>query len=251
MLNSQPAHPQFLFPRGLSQPEQGFRFSTDSLLLSTFITPGNSSKVADLGCGCAVIGLGLILANPGKKIQVLGLDKSPEMIRHARINIARLGLDDCCSALEKDVSEVVKSDLYPESFDLVLLNPPYRDPGSGRMPADESRKAASFCTANELGLFFEAAGYLLKRKSRLGVVFAGEQLDMLLSSMGQKRLIPKRMIPVYGTIKKRASLVLVEAIKDGGAGLKILPPLVLYNQDNTLTDRALEFCPFLGCNSRR
>ncbi len=240
-----------IFPRGLSQPETGFRFSVDSLLLSCFMSPGQESRVADMGCGCGVIGLGLILANSGKNIRVTGLDTCPDMISHCRRNADSLGLAHRFSVLEMDVSEVSSKNIRAESFDMAVANPPYRTPESGRTPVQDSRLKASFCDQAELDHFFRAGTFLLKNRGKIGIVFGAERLDELLEIMKKHSLIPKRILPVYGNISKPSRIILVEGVKNAGPGLIIQPPLILYDETNRVTDQALKFCPFLECNPGR
>jgi tRNA1Val (adenine37-N6)-methyltransferase len=129
------------FPRGLSQPESGFRFSMDALLLAAFAGREQvRGRVLDLGTGCGVVGLGLALDHPD--FFGVGLDLSPEMLRHARVNVHRLGFDGRFAMLRADVRGPFG--LEPESMDLVLCNPPYRDPGRGRTCPDEARTMARF-----------------------------------------------------------------------------------------------------------
>ncbi len=243
--------PRKLFPRGLSQPDNGFRFSVDSLLLSCFISPKDNSSIADLGCGCGVIGLGLILANPDKKIQVTGLDSNPEMIAHARKNSLSLGMTNSFSVVNIDLSRVGSKSFNPESFELAVANPPWLKPGAGRIPGDPSKQQASFIEQEGLDHFFRAGSFLLKNKGKIGLVFDARRLDELLESMKRFSLVPKQLILVHGHQNKSASLVLVQGVKNAGPGLSVLPPLFLYDQSGRLTIQAMEFCPFLGCNPGR
>jgi tRNA1Val (adenine37-N6)-methyltransferase len=247
-MNNTPRH---RFPRGLSQPENGFRFSVDSLLLSCFISPKHEGRVADIGCGCGVVGLGLILANPRKNIQVTGLDNCPEMISHARQNSEFLNLSHRVTPMEMDVSQVSSKNFQAESFDLAFVNPPYRKPESGRIPLEKSRLNALFCQEAELSNFLKAAGFLLKNRGRIGLVFGAERLVELLVRMDKYSLVPKKILTVYGSMFKPARLVLIEGMKNAGPGLALMPPLILYDASNRITRQALEFCPFLGCNSGR
>ncbi len=240
-----------LFPRGLAQPEAGFRFSVDSLLLSVFVAPGENWKALDLGCGCGVVGLGLILANPEKGIQVTGVDNDPEMLECARINSRALSLEEKTSYKQLDVKSLESQSLAPESFDLVLANPPYRDAASGRTPTHPRKKTSQFVTKNTEPDFFKAASFALKNKATAGLVYPASRLDQLLQGLNQFRLRPKTVLPVYGRAGKPASLVLVKARKNSGPELFMLPPLILYDEQNRLTQQAREFCPFLECNAGR
>lgn len=205
----------------------------------------------DLGCGCGVIGLGLILANPEKDICVTGLDKYHEMIEHSTRNANSLGLASRFQALEIDISQVNSPRFRPESFDLAVANPPYREPGTGRIPQDKSRLQASVGDIDQLEQFCKATSFVLKKKGKLGVVFLADRIDELLMVMNMHNLIPKRVLPVYGNRTKPARVILVEAVKNAGPGLTIMPALILYDETNRLTSQALNFCPFLECNPGR
>jgi SAM-dependent methyltransferase len=130
------------FPAGMAQPEHGFRFAVDSLLLAGFAP--RADRVLDLGTGCGVIGLGYLLLHEAGPT-VLGVDSNARMISCARLNAKRLGLSPSFQPLLADVVEIRRDqDLQPESFDLVLLNPPFRIPGSGRLSVNPLKRAARF-----------------------------------------------------------------------------------------------------------
>ena len=106
----------------------------------------------DLGAGCGVAGLGLLLR--GGAGQVLGLDVDPDMTAAAQANAARLGFSHRIRSLTLDLRSVRDADsLAPESFDLALANPPFRTPGSGRRCPDQARDRARFEAAGTLDDF--------------------------------------------------------------------------------------------------
>jgi len=219
--------------------------------LSVFMTPKKQDRVLDLGCGCGVAGFGLLLANPGKDLHLTGMDNDPEMVECARKNSSKLGLEHESGFLHMDVSRLNSQTLKAESFDLVLMNPPYRRPGSGRTSDDPDRQAATFIPAEQLHDFFRAAAFSLKNRGRAGIVYAASRLDEVLAGLSSKLLRPKKIRLVYGRPGKPARLVLVEVCKQAGPELVIPPPLVLYDEQARLTAQARAFCPFLACNPRR
>ncbi len=239
-----------MFPRGLKQPQKGFRFSADALLLSTFISPGANNKVADLGCGCGVVGLGILLNNSGKNLEIIGIDKSYEMIDLAGKNASSLSLGQNFLPLEMDAARINSENFSAESFDIVLSNPPYRILSSGRIPEDHSRQEACFCTDNVLEDFFRACFFLLKNKGKAAFVFDSGRLDVFISKLKNLSLEPKKILPVYGKAHKSSKIFLLEARKNAKPGLELLAPLILYDDENKLTQQAMDFCPFLTCNTR-
>jgi tRNA1Val (adenine37-N6)-methyltransferase len=227
-----------LFPRGLVQPERGFRFSVDALLLADFTDLRGVDRVADLGCGCGVVGLALLLrgmreplpdgALPRAPLRVVGLDNNPEMVACANENAARLGLGAHCRALPVDVAAVRgHPELAPESVDLVVCNPPYREPGTGRRCPDPGRDAARFTAGAATADFTRAAAYLLGNRRRACFIGLAERLDALLADLAAARLMPKRLRLVHPRAGAPARLVLAEAMKNGGPGLTVEPPLFL------------------------
>lgn len=238
-----------VFPRGLSQPDTGFRFSVDALLLAAFA--GNRAvrgRVLDLGAGCGVVGLAVALNHPD--FMLLSLDRNPDMLRHVHRNASRLGLGGRCLQLRADVTE--PGGLRPEVADVVVCNPPYRDPGSGRINPDEGRAGARFEQRGGLEDFVRAAAWSVRNRGTCVFVQLAERLDDLLGLLLTHRLRPKELLCIHPRPDQPARLVLVRAIKNGGSGLGVLPPLFLHEgwgEQTRLSPAALEFCPWLICNS--
>jgi len=240
------------FPRGLIQPEDGFRFGADALLLAAFAAPLAGNRVLDLGTGCGPAGLGLLLARDDQDSRVTGLDKDPAMVAAASENARRLGLADRFTACLGDV-RAIREDarLAPESFDLVLANPPFRHPGSGRRPETPERDAARFELDGGLTAFAAAAAYALRNQGQLACVHLAERLGHIMTTLTCNRLEIKRLLPICARANEPAKQVLLLARKNGRPGLRLEAPLALYigtGPASRLTETALRFCPFLACN---
>lgn len=239
------------FPRGLSQPESGFRFSMDALLLAAFAGREHvRGRILDLGTGCGVVGLGLALDHPD--FFGVGLDLNPEMLLHARENVRRLGFDDRFALLRSDVRRPFG--LEPESMDMVLCNPPYRDPGRGRTCPDEAKTLARFESRAGLADFVRAASYLVRNRKSCSFILLAERADELLDLLRESRLQPKEVQFVHQRLDTTARLVLVRSLKNGGPGLTVLAPLILHEgrgEETRLSAAALSFCPRLACNAGR
>jgi len=237
------------FPRGLSQPDSGFRFSMDALLLAAFAGRERvRGRVVDLGTGCGVVGLGLALDHPD--FFCLGLDVNPDMLRHARENARRLGVEERCAMLLADACGPLG--LAPESMDMVLCNPPYRDPGRGRTCPDRARTLARFESRAGLADFVRAVAYLLRNRKSCFFIHLAERVDELLGLLRAARIQPKEMLFVHQRADATARLVLVRGLKNGGPGLTVLAPLILHEgqgEGTRLSASALSFCPSLACNA--
>lgn len=215
------------FPRGLAQPETGYRFSLDAVLLAAFARPSGGLGL-DLGAGCGVVGLGVLLRHP--LTRMVAVELQTELVACARVNGTRLGLGDRFTVLQADVRRLP---LAPESVDFVVANPPYRRPGTGRENPDPSRRAARFEATAGLEDFLRAARWAVRNRGRCWWVFVAERLDELLAGCLAHGLRPKEVLPVAPRPGAPARLVLVAAIKNGGPGLTVHPPLVLSSLGST------------------
>lgn len=243
-----------LFPRGLRQPPEGFRFGADALLLASFAAALPGERALDLGTGCGPAGLGLLLARNDAATTVLGLDMDPEMTAAANANAAHLGFAARFVAALCDVRDIRAAPLVPaQGFDLVLANPPYRDPGSGRRAATPGRDAARFATDGGLPAFAAAAAYALRTGGALALVHLAERLTHIVATLGAAGLETKRLLPVAARREAPARQILLLARRGSRPGLRLDPPLALYEgtgEATRLTEAALRFCPFLACNAK-
>jgi tRNA1Val (adenine37-N6)-methyltransferase len=216
-----------LRPAGLKiiQAKRGYRFSLDPVLLCAFSRVSSGETVADLGTGSGVVPL-LLAARTAAKL-IVGVEIQPGLADRARRSVLLNDLQDKIDILEGDLRELGGC-LGSQAFDVVVANPPFRRPGTGRQAPETERAAARHELAGGLTDFLRAAAILLRDGGRFYVVFLMERLAELLSGMQQLRLEPKRLRCVHPRSGERANLVLVEGCKGGGAGLLVEPPLYVY-----------------------
>lgn len=236
-----------LFPRGLKQSEDGYRFSIDALLLGCFARVGAKAMGVDLGTGCGAVSFAALLRPELESVLITGVDIRSEAVANARENAASLGLSDRFSAVSEDIRTYRENE---GRLDFVLANPPYREERVGRVSTGE-RGVARFEQSGDLDAFAACACRLLKTRGRFFVVYLPERLSDLLTTLAARKLEPKRLCFVHGDAKKTARIVLVEAVKAGKPGLEVEAPLVLYAEDDSLTKQAERFCPYLQCNVRK
>jgi len=233
------------FPRGMVQPEGGYRFSLDSLLLACYAAPGRRHVGVDLGCGSGVVGIGMLLRQPD--LMIRGIELNQDAVMAAEENRVGLHLIDKFSVERGDVAS-----WRPEKVvDFVVANPPYRELGRGRVSQGEGRKGARFEGQADFYSFARCAAIALKTKGKFTFVHLPERLPELMDGLKRAKLAPKRMRMVHGRVGETAKIVLMEAVKAGGVGLNVEPPLILHEgqgKSTRLTEQVLEFCSFLGCN---
>ncbi|HYG60392.1 MAG TPA: tRNA1(Val) (adenine(37)-N6)-methyltransferase [Symbiobacteriaceae bacterium] len=223
--------------RIIQHPER-FPFAIDSVLLVHFVTVRKRARILDLGTGCGVIPLLLSALHPESRIA--GLEIQPETADMACRSVALNGLQDRISIDCGDFRQA--AGLYGHGrFDVVTLNPPYREPGTGRISPVEGRAGARHELAGGLADALQAAAVAVKYGGRVAVVFLAERLADLIVHMRQFRLEPKRLRFIQPRAGRPANLLLMEAVKGGGAGLKIEPPLVVYAEGQAYTPEVAAF----------
>jgi tRNA1(Val) A37 N6-methylase TrmN6 len=143
------------------------------------------------------------------------------------------GISSRVRALEWDIKDI-KSFCKTETFDLVAANPPYRN--SGR----ERTVGTSACHEKTAVLedFFAAAGYALHSRGRFALVQIPERFMESMELAIKYNLQPKKLQWVHASVDKPAWIFLLEMVKNGSYGLEVLPPLIMYNEDGTLTEQA-------------
>ncbi|OGQ85424.1 MAG: hypothetical protein A2512_00275 [Deltaproteobacteria bacterium RIFOXYD12_FULL_56_24] len=206
------------------QPRQGYRFSVDAVLLAHFLAPEPEARILDLGAGCGVISL--ILAHRHPTVRLAALEVQRRLAEVSRRNVALNGLAGRVTVVEGDCRRIATL-LAKGSFDWVAANPPYHPTGSGRYhPASERSKARHeiFGGISEMA---QAAAFALKSGGRAAFVYPAARQATLLDALRENGLTPRRLRLVHPWPGAEARLVLAEAVKDGGEGLEVLPPLFL------------------------
>lgn len=203
---------EFLGTYTLTQSPSCFKLGRDSILLSKFSPIKRNFRVCDLGCGVGT--LLLLLSQRRPQIQRYGIELDPNAAALARRNLEKNGLDG-----EILTGDLRRLDLLPpDSFNLVISNPPYFKKGTGK--SGGPARMEEHCTVQEL---CAVAGRLLRSGGYFSLVFRSERLVELFSAMHAAEIEPKRIQMLCYNHKKPPYAVLVEGVKHGGTGLKVLP----------------------------
>lgn len=210
-----------LGPYTLTQSEDLFKVSRDSLLLADFATLRRGNRVFDLGCGVGVLGLCLARRAPGLILD--GADLLPQCVALTRENLARNALPG--TVWQLDVAELPER-LPAGGYDLVLANPPYFQPGQGKA-ATGPRGVARTGTEAGLAPWCRAARWLLRSGGRFALCCRPWGLNGLMASLTGQGLEPKRLQPVQSAPDRPANLILLEAVAQGNPGLELLPTHIM------------------------
>ncbi|MGA2330148.1 MAG: tRNA1(Val) (adenine(37)-N6)-methyltransferase [Syntrophales bacterium] len=215
------------------QKKKGYRFSVDALLLAHFVRVRKGDLIADLGTGSGVIAI--IVAQRKECYKVAGVDIQEELVDMATRSVMLNDLQEKVNISHGDVRKI-ETLFKPGSFDVSILNPPYRRVSSGKLNPNAEKSVARHEIKASLHDFLKASTYLLKKSGRVYIIYPATRMVGLLSSMRTAGMEPKRLRIVHSHTASRGEFVLVEGVKNGREELEVLPPLTVYSEDGQYTE---------------
>ena len=225
------------------QNDDWFKFSLDSVLLASFVTINLRCKnIMDLACGNAPISMLLSFRTNAsifgveyqKCVYDLGLRSVMENKLNGRIHL----LNEDVRSLNK----VFDSDF----FDVVVCNPPYFKVRDGSFFNDNAVKTvARHEVCLSLDDVLKSSSYLLKNGGVFAMVHRTERFVEIMDIFRKYSIEPKRIRFIYSRVGRSSDLFLIEGIKNGKPGLKMLSPLIIYNGNN-YTDEVKKILNFRG-----
>jgi len=221
----------------VKQDRSGYRFSIDSILLACYAKLRPGDKVLDLGTGCGIVSL--ILAYRESNLKIFGIEVQKELADIASFNVEENHMGDIINILCKDMKEL-KNDMISGPVDLVVSNPPYWKAESGRINPDMQRAVARHEIKVSLVDITATVRRVLRTAGRFVTIYSAERITDLLTHLRSAGIEPKFLRMIHSDIKTEAKLVLVEGIKGGRHGVKIGPPLIIYDEKGDYTKEVEE-----------
>lgn len=212
---------------GIIQRKGAFCFGMDAVLLSGFSRVKRGETVLDLGTGTGIIPILLTAKTQGEHFT--GLEIQEESGDMARRSVIYNHLQDKVEIVTGDIKEA--SRLFAlASFDVVTANPPYMNDAHGLKNPEDAKAIARhevLCTLEDV---VREGMKVLKPGGRFYMVHRPRRLIEILQTMKQYGLEPKRMKFVHPYKNREANLVLLEAVRGGGALLKVESPVIVFNE---------------------
>lgn len=222
----------------LYQSKMGYRFSVDSVLLYSFINLKTVRTIADLGAGTGIVGM--LLAKKYPEALVTLFEIQDNLVTLAEKNIMQNRMEDRVKVIKCDIRTLPSHAPMSGTFNLVISNPPFRKLKSGRLNVEEEKAIARHEIKLQLKELAKAVTALLREKGRFCVIYHPWRLAELIDTFRKADLEPKRLRFVHSDISSDAKMILMEAVKNGKAGLKVDKPLYLYEKNGTYTNELRE-----------
>lgn len=215
------------------QPEDGYRTSSDAVLLSSLPIIKKSETILDVGSGTG--GISLCLAQRLKSFspKIIGLELQKNLAELANLSAKENGFDGFLQYINADIREKVS--LENCSFHHVITNPPY---AQNDMPSpNESKAIAHNYHDFSFVQWLEFCLKMLRPFGFLYVIHRTEALDEMLCFL-HKKAGNIQVFPLYSKKGQPAKRIMLIAQKDSKTPLKIYPPFAVHLNDGKYTAAA-------------
>lgn len=222
------------------QNTNGFCFGIDSVLLSDFSKNiKKDSKVVDLGTGTGIIGL--LLCKKTKLKEITGIEIQEEVAEMATRSVKLNNLEEKFKIINTDINKIFENKtLEKNQFDVVVMNPPYKEVGTGKINDVDYKIISRHEIKATLSDFLRIASQLLKDKGEIYMVHKPERMPDIIQKMRENKIEPKEIKIVYPSKQSEASLILIKGIKGANKFFKILEPLYIYEENGKYTTKIKE-----------
>lgn len=213
----------------LVQPRVGYRAAIDPVLLAAAVPARAGDLMVDLGCGAGAVFACAAARVDG--VEVIGVERDPQMADLARRTLA---LNRLTGRVETADLAALPATWEAGRIDHVAANPPYLPPDRADPSPVPGRAAAGVEQGCDLGDWIAVARRCLKHRGTLTLVHRADRLDAILAAVaaGFGSVV---IFPLWPKVGREAARVLVRAVKDGHAPLRLAPGLVLHAADGTYT----------------
>lgn len=238
------------FHRGrfwLVQPAgSGHRAGLDAMILAAAVPTGFSGRVADLGAGSGAAGLAVAARCP--QAQAVLVERSPAMADLAGQSLALEHNTEIAKRvflLQADVTLTgnarIEAGLADNSFDFVIMNPPFNAEDDRTTP-DALRRQAHVMESDLWERWLRTAAAISKAGGGLALIARPESLPDILPGL-KGRFGHAELVPVHPRQDRPAIRFILRAKRGARKRISISPPLVLHGPEgNRFTPRVDDIC---------
>ncbi|AXK48939.1 methyltransferase [Aliarcobacter trophiarum LMG 25534] len=216
----------------LYQPQNGYCYNSDTHFLYNFICKSLekykniSGEVLDIGSGSGI--LGLLFAKRYSKINLNQVEIQETFQFFSTKNAITNKIN---SKMNKGSFLEIEFDM---KFDICLSNPPFYHSDVIKSEI-ENLKIARYNDYMPLRDFIKRASEVLKNGGKFFFCYDCKQLDDIILYLKEFKFNIETLQFVYPSTSKDATLVMIYAKKDSKSLLKVLTPLIVFDEKNEFT----------------
>jgi len=207
----------------LYQPTSGYCYNSDSIFLYGFISRFRpKGQLLDVGCGVGIISL---LLSRDFSIQTSIVDKQEIMLSYATHNYALNSLDVVSYLGDFTTLET------EERYDYIISNPPFYD-ARVKQSEDIHLNIARYAQHLPIESFIKQVKKHLKPRGWFIFCYDAKQVDVVLHYLILNNITPEKIQFVYAKIDRDSKLVMIAARNNSKSMMQVLPPFVVFDQEN-------------------
>lgn len=213
----------------LKQPKQGYRATSDAILVSAAVQAKPGDNILDVGCGTGVVGLAIAARVPN--ISLTGLEIQDELATLAREN----AILNCqhMTVVEGNLTHKI-GDLHGTLFNHVVTNPPFYTETPARA---HPQVQVAYQQSVPLSVWIDFCVKHVRAKGTFTIIHRSESVPEILASI-KGRLGSIKLIPIFQKMGQPPKRVIIQGIQGSRQPFMIHPGIVIHNVDDTMTNVA-------------
>lgn len=217
------------------QPLDGYRASTDAVLLAGMVAEAKNVKILDVGSGTGAVSLCLAQRFKDFNTKIIGLEIQKDLAQLSEMS-AKENNFGFLSYFNRNIKDKQTAlEFEPCSFDIVITNPPYSDHD---MPSPNLSKAAAH-NLNEMNLE-NWLKFCLKMTKPFGKIFMVNRVEALpqICSVLNGKAGNITILPIYSKKGQPAKRIIISAQKDSKAPCVVSKPFYVHAENGEYTPEA-------------
>lgn len=208
------------------QDENLYAFTSDSVVLANFLKIKKGERAVEIGSGSGVIS---ILATKKTNVkEIIAFELQQSLYEMSLKSLAINKIDNI--KIINDDARNFKKYIAHGSADVVFSNPPYKKEGAAVKNENESKAIARHEKSLPLCDLAKVASDMLRFGGRAYFVYDADRSAEMIYYLICNNLQPKCMFFTENG-RKKPILFVVEAVKGGKSGVKVLPNIVTNDKD--------------------
>lgn len=219
------------------QKKSGFKFGTDSVLVSNYAKVKKGGTIVDFGTGSGIIAL--LLSVKTTAVKIYGIEIQTEMAKMACRSVEMNKLNNKISIIEGDIKDA-RSIFGKNSVDAVVTNPPYKEYGTGLKNQDEAETISRHEVTCKLQDIIKSASEILKPNGYFTMIHRPSRIADIIECMRIYKIEPKHIRFVHPYPGKKPNMVLVGGTYLGRKFLEIGEPLYIMDKKGDYTKEIVD-----------
>lgn len=216
----------------VSQPRHGHRAGIDAVFLAAAVPAADGDRVLEAGSGTGIVAL--LIAHHVAGALLTGVEIEPELVALARSNAARNGCSERVRFIAADVTAahamLAAAGVVADSFDHVIANPPFFGADEGTASPRALKRRAGVIAPGGLDDWARFLAAMARPGGSATLIHRAAALPELLAVL-DGRFGGIAVYPLFPRTGEAASRVLVQGRKGSRAPLRLLPGMVLHEDD--------------------